>query len=186
MEFKPHHRMLARGIIGLIMVALAFFGLILTDIQKTGAFGYWEWISPVYAVLGLWLSWYEKRNKEATRPITIFHELLHWGGLIGAVALVSMYVRIGILGRFEAGLFVLTILSLSVYLAGILIDPAFYGIGIILGMIGILIAFFNEYLYAISIPILVAGALWITWLLRFRKKEPPPPPSDIPPPPTFD
>ena len=180
MNTKPHHPWLARAVVGLIMIALAFFGLILTDIRKTGAFGYWEWISPIYALLALWLSWYEKRNKDSTRAVTIVHEIIHWLGLIGAVILVSIYVRIGILGRFEAGLCVLSLLSLSVYLAGILIDPAFYGIGVLLGMLGIIIAFFNAYLYVISIPVLVGGALWVTWLVKSSKKEPPAePPSSF-------
>ena len=177
MDPKPHHPMLARGIVGLIMIALAFLGLILTDILKTGAFGYWEWIAPLYAIMALWLSWYERRNKEMVRPITLFHELLHWAGLIAAVVLISIYVRIGILGRFEAGLFILTALSLSIYLAGILIDPVFYAIGIALGLMGVLIAFLNEYLYAISLPILGAGALWVLWLIRSRKAPPAPPPA---------
>lgn len=183
MDLKPHHPMLARGIIALLMIALAFLGIILTDILKTGAFGYWEWITPLYAVMALWLSWYERRNKEIVRPITLFHELLHWAGLIAAVILISIYVRIGILGRFEAGLFVLTALSLSVYLAGILIDPAFYVIGLLMGMMGLLIAFLNEYLYAISLPIIGAGALWVVWLIRSRKS--PPPASHSAPPPSF-
>jgi hypothetical protein len=163
--------MLARLIVGLSMLAAAFLGLILTDIDKTGAFRYWQWIAPLFALLALALSWYERRDTAVLRPVTLWHELLHWIGLIAATYLISLYVSWGILGRFEAGLLVLTVLSLAVYLAGIYIEYSFCFIGLILGLFAAGVAFFEEYLYAFSIPVLLLAAAFLFWYLLHHKKN---------------
>ena len=71
------------------MLCLAFLGVAITDIRTTGGWDYWKWVVPVYAMLALWLSWHVKRQKQTINPITIWHELLHWAGLILCIFMVS-------------------------------------------------------------------------------------------------
>lgn len=56
---------------------------------------------------------------------TIWHELVQWFGLALAVYLVSIFVNIGLIGRFEAGLVVLTMLALNTFITGIYVESTF-------------------------------------------------------------
>ena len=161
------HPWKARLSVGILMLVLAFLGMVVTDVHTTGGWEYWKWIVPVYAVLALWLSWYTKRQLKTISPITVWHELLHWAGLICAIFLVSHLVQIGTISRFIAGIFHLILLSLAVFLAGIYIESILILIGIILGIFALLTALLVEYMYAFAIPILVGGilivAIWV-WI----------------------
>lgn len=141
------------------MIALAFLGMVVTDVRSSGGWDYWKWMVPVYAILALWLSWYVKRQQQTVSPITVWHEVLHWIGLICTIFLVSYLVHLGTISRFIAGIFHLILLSLAVFLAGIYIEPIFILIGIILGVFALLTALLVQYLYAFVIPIVIAGVL---------------------------
>jgi hypothetical protein len=165
------HPWLARLIVASIMLALAFIGILFTDLEQSGGWEFWKWTVAIYAILALGLSWYVRRTKEVTSPITLWHEVLHWLGLFGAVVLVSLFVNMGILSRSIAGLFILTLLSLTVFTIGIYIESTFLLIGIVLGIFASLVALTVEYLYAFSIPVLLVAFLTIFYMVLRSKKE---------------
>src|SRR3989344_1397073 len=106
----------ARFIVGVIMILLGFTGIIVTNLQKTGGWDYWKWMVPIYGILALWLSWYVKRDTESIHPITIWHELGHWAGLIGAIFLTSDFGILGTVSRFNIGIFDLILVSYALFL----------------------------------------------------------------------
>ncbi len=159
------HHWKVRLVVCSIMLLMAFLGIFLTDMESSGGWDYWKWTVPIYAVLALGLSWYDRRTKEALTPITIGHEFLHWIALFGAVFLVSMFVNIGVLSRSLAGLFVLTLLALNVFTLGIYMDPIFMLIGVVLGILAAIIALTVQYMYAFSIPLLFIGAAAIGYMI---------------------
>lgn len=149
------------------MLLLAFLGMVITDVRVEGGWDYWRWIVPIYAMLALWLSWYVRRQLQTISPITLWHELFHWVGLIGTIFMVSYLVHLGTISRFIAGIFNLMLLSFGVFLAGIYIETTFLLIGIILGVFALLTALLVQYMFAILIPILIGAILialsvWIT------------------------
>ena len=163
---------MARLGVGLFMLILSFIGLIVTSVETTAGWNYWRWIVPFYAASALWLSWYLRKNKQSFSLATLWHELLHWVGLISAIFLISMFVKEGIVGRLEASLSMLTLMALGIFLAGIYIETTFLFIGIALGAFAATVAFIDEYLYAFTIPflLLAAGAIgWITWHHHHKK-----------------
>lgn len=164
----------ARLAVGIIMLILAFVGMVLTDIRTEGGWGYWKWVVPVYAILALWLSWYVKRQQQTVSRITIWHELFHWVGLILTIFLLSYLVHLGTISRFIAGIFQLMLLSLTVFLAGIYIDSIFILIGIVLGIFALLTAVLVHYMYSLVVFIIVAAiivaAIWI-WISHKRSKS---------------
>lgn len=174
MKPTPKHVWKARLGVGLTMLLLAFLGMIVTDVRTTGGWDYWKWMVPIYAILALWLSWYVKRQMQTLSPITVWHELLHWAGLMISVSMMSFYVHIGTISRFVAGLFDLTLISLAVFLAGIYIESTFILTGIILGIFAVIMAYFIQYLFAFTIP-LVIGAVIIfgvmAWLSRKKTND---------------
>lgn len=170
---EPKHPWGARLAVSISMLILAFLGLVFTDVKTTGAWDYWKWMVPIYAILSLWLSWYVKRQTQTISPVTLWHELLHWIGLFLAVLLVSFFVHLGIIGRFTAGIFDMTLIALAVFLAGIYIETTFIFVGIVLGIFAFLTAFIVQYLYAFLIPILIGGGLIVAiavWLSHKKFK----------------
>ncbi len=170
-KISPRHPWEARLVVSLIMLVLAFIGLVITQVHSTGSFDYWKWVIPIYAFLALWLSWYVRKQMQVLKPVSLWHELLHWLGLIATVLLVSLFVNIGIISRFIAGLFDLTLLSLTLFIAGIYIEITFVFVGIILGVFAFLVAFVAQYLYAFLIPVLLAGALIILLTIWMSHKQ---------------
>ena len=170
----PKHPWIARLTVGLAMLVLAFLGVVITDIRTTGGWVYWKWIVPVYALMALWLSWYLRKHEHSLSPVTIWHEALHWLGLIASALLVSYFVHMGILSRFLAGLVVLTLIAQAVFLAGVYIETSFLFIGAVLGIFALLVAFTIQYFYAFSIPVFLLGGLavaWFTWHMHRKSKE---------------
>lgn len=157
MDTKPKHPWMARLVIGIAMLALAFIGIILTNLRTEGGWEYWKWIVPIYAVMSLWLSWYERRSKDTINPITLWHEALHWFGLFAVIVLLEIYVHMGILSRAAASLFTLTLLSLTVFTLGVYLEKTFILIGIVLGIFAAIVAIAIKYLYAFTIPLLLIG-----------------------------
>ncbi len=169
---EPKHPWMARLIVAIIMLVLAFTGIILTDLRAAGGWEYWKWIVPINAVLALWLSWYERRKKETLSPITIWHEVLHWLGLFGVIVLLEVYVHMGLLSRFLASLIALTFLSLTVFTIGIYVEWSFILIGIILAIFAFVVAIAIKFLYAFTIPALLIGIALTAFLLWHTHKKP--------------
>ena len=165
MEKEPKHPWWARLTVSIVMLILAFIGVIVTDVISTGGWNYWKWIVPVYAILALWLSWYERRKKETVSPVTIWHELLHWVALFGAVIIFEVYVQMGFLSRFLASIIALTTLALTVFTLGIYIEWSFMVIGIALALFALIVALFIKFIYVFTIPLLIVAVV-ILWALH--------------------
>ncbi|MCB1106957.1 MAG: hypothetical protein KDK76_02550 [Chlamydiia bacterium] len=165
---KHHHHWKMRLMVAIIMLALSFIGLIVSDLKANGAWEYWRWMVPVFAVLCLFLSWYLRRKNQIMSATTIWHELVQWFGLAMAVYLVSIFVNIGLMGRFEAGLVVLTFLSLNTFITGVYVEPTFFIIGILLGLFAVGAALLAEYLYTVMLPITIGVAVLLVWIARKR------------------
>lgn len=169
---KPELRKILkiRFIAGLFLLFLGFLGLIITDVQRDGGWLYWRIIIPFFALVSLWMSWYLREKKHFTLS-DIWHEILHWLGLILAIYLLSRFVTIGLLGRFEAGLVALSMLGLATFLAGIYIESTFLFIGLALGIFAYSLAFLDQYLYALVLPVILAAVIAIFWLVYRRKNK---------------
>lgn len=98
--------------------------------------------------------------------LTIWHEVLHWVGLFTAAFLVSVFVGMGIMGRFEAALMMLTLLALTTFLAGIYYETSFIVIGLVLGFFTAGAAFLEEYLYSILLPATLIVVVIVLWVMH--------------------
>jgi hypothetical protein len=165
-----YHPWKARFFTALIMLVLAFIGLVLTNIKKNSAWYYWVFTSCGYAILALWLGFYLRKKKHSMSVGKIWHEIVHWISTVISVYLVTRFVDIGIVGRFEAGLAILLLLALSTLLAGVYIEITFFFIGLLLGIFATVIALFDEYLYVIVVPVTAAICI-IIFLVAYKKKK---------------
>ncbi|KTD69874.1 transmembrane protein [Legionella santicrucis] len=160
----------ARFIVGIIILLLAFIGLILTNMKAASAWRFWQIITVIIALLALGLSFYHRHVKKIPTAVLIWHEILHWLGLMGSVYIISIYVDIGIISSFIGALGVLALLAQAIFLAGIYIEPTFLLIGIALGLFAISIAWMETHLFLLIIPILIIAVLAIAYFAR-RKNE---------------
>jgi len=94
---------------------------------------------------------------------------VQWFGLFLAVFLISMFVNIGLIGRFEAGLIVLVFLALNTFITGIYVESTFFIIGILLGLFAAAAAVMAEYLYTVMLPITIGVAILLIWVSRKRR-----------------
>lgn len=168
----PKYPWWARLFVGVTMLLLAFIGIIVTDLRISGGWEYWKWTVPIYAALALWLSWYERRTQETLSPITLWHELLHWLGLFGAIVLIEVYVQMGLLSRSVASLVALVLLALTIFAAGVYIESTFLLIGIILGIFAAIVAIAIKFLYAFTIPVLIIGIIAMVFMIWNSNRKP--------------
>ena len=169
MEHK--HPWKARFIVGALMILLSLIGLIMATLRQDGAWNYWRVMVPVFALFCLFLSWYLRSKEHSLSLVLIWHEILHWVGLLIAVYLVSVFVNLGIVGRFGASLEVLTLLAFALFTAGIYIEFSFMPIGILLGFFAAGAGVIAEYLYTVMIPLTIAAIIVLYFIVR-RKIKP--------------
>lgn len=165
---KHHHHWKMRFLVAIIMLGLSFIGLVVSDFRQNGAWNYWRFMVPVFAVLCLFLSWYLRHKQKIMTSTTVWHELVQWFGLALTVYLISIFVNIGLMGRFEAGLVVLTLLALNIFITGIYVETTFFVIGILLGLFAAAAAVLAAYIYTIMLPLTIGVAVLVIWLARKR------------------
>jgi len=166
---KHHHAWKARFIIGTIMLVLALLGMVLTDMKVGGGWFYWRIITPIYALLSLGLSLHLRHLQVRNTVAKIWHEILHWVGFLLSVYLVSALVKMGFISQFQAGVEVLVLVALATFLAGVYIEPTFLVIGIALGLLVAGVAFLDQYLYGILVPVVAIAVVMLFWLSRRKK-----------------
>lgn len=163
---SSRHPWNARFIVGIIILLLTFIGLILTNMKAESAWRFWQIITVIIALLALGLSFYLRHVKKIPTAVLIWHEVLHWLGLMGSVYIISMYVNIGIISPFIGALGVLALLAQAIFLAGIYIESTFLFIGIALGLFAISVAWMETHLFLLIIPILIIAILVIAYFAR--------------------
>jgi hypothetical protein len=166
-----HQAWKARFFVGITMLSIALLGMIITDLKVGGAWLYWRIMTPVYALLSIGLSLYLRHRQLHTAIATIWHEILHWLAFLLSIYLLSALVKMGFISQFQAGVEVLVILALATLLAGIYIEPAFLVIGIALGLLVAGIAFLDQYLYGILVPVVLIAILLIFWIARRHRSK---------------
>jgi membrane protein implicated in regulation of membrane protease activity len=158
----------------LFLLGLAFLGLIITNIRPQDAWKYWRVLSISFGLVALALSWHLRSKGHHIYKSTIWHEIFHWGAVVGTVYAVSIFVDIGLMSGFLAGIVMVLILGLATFIAGIYIENTFLLVGLVLGAFSVVIAMFSEYLYAILLPVIVVAvgiSFWLSYRKRHKKAE---------------
>ncbi len=168
---KHHLAWKARFIIGITMLVLALFGMVLTDMKIGGGWLYWRFVTPIFALLSIGLSLHLRHLKLRNTVAKLWHELLHWAGFLLSVYLISALVKMGFISQFQAGVEVLILVALATFLAGVYIEPTFLVIGIALGLLVAGVAFLDQYIYGLLVPVVAIAILVLFWLSRRKKSH---------------
>jgi|GEM_PF-933150 hypothetical protein len=166
-KLRPH-AWKARLIVSLILLIASTVGVIITYFSPAFAWSYWCYMVIFFALLCIWLSWYVARHHQVDKNV-IWREILHWLGLMIAVLIISFVVKSGLISYLIGALFVLVLLGLTLFLAGVHFDAVFMVIGILLWLLAILTVFFVKYLIVILVPVAVLIGLLFVW--RYLSKS---------------
>jgi hypothetical protein len=104
------------------MIALAFIGLIFTELKQDGAWNYWRFLCIIFAMISIGMNFFLRRKEKVSFLAAFVHEIFHWAGLLFFVTIISIMVEVGIIGRFLSSITILTLLAMSTYLAGVYTD----------------------------------------------------------------
>jgi len=152
------------------MIALAFIGLVYTELKQDGAWNYWKFLCIVFAAISIGMNCFLRRKENVSFLGTFVHEIFHWAGLLFFVTIISVMVEVGIIGRFLSSIIILTLLAMSTYLAGVYTDISLAFVGVILGIFAIGLSLVSAYLYPAIIPVvLILGFLFWMYLKRKHK-----------------
>ncbi len=161
-QVKTHHPWRVRFSIGIVMLLIAFLGLVVMSIHRTIGWHYWQGTVFVFAALSFVLSVCIRKNPNVMKPATLWHEVLLWTGALASVGMVSVIENVGVIGRFEGSLVILLLIAFATYIAGVYIDWMLILIGITLGAFAMLAALTAGYIYIISL-----SALFVLFIVFF-------------------
>jgi hypothetical protein len=156
--------------IALILVLLSFIGVLFTNFMPGIAWDYWNISIPIFALLCIVLNLADNHLKSFNFK-SFIREILHWGGILLTIYLVSIFVHYGLVSNIDAGLFVLTLLALGTFMAGVYLNKTFYMISFIQALFVCSTIFFIKYLIIISIFLLLALFFLLFWRARRTQKK---------------
>lgn len=157
--------------IGLIMLGIAFIGLIIMNIHSHTFWVYTRIMAFVYAILSLTLYILLDRTTKKKFRTTIWLQLIQWLGLLGTLYVVNVFVNSGMMSGMQAGLTTLLLLALTLFLAGIYSDIMFIFIGVSLAIFAVVTASVESHLWLIMIPILLIAAGGIFVIINLEKQK---------------
>lgn len=166
-----NRRWKARLVVCILMLFIAFVSLIVMDLHSKSYWFFSRIMAASYAVLSIWLFWYLNRGQHKVSRSTLWHQVLHWLGLLMAVYLISIFVNTGLIGAIQAGLVTLVLLSLTIFLAGVYSNFSFIVIGIMLAIFAGVAAVIEAYLSLIMIPVIIIAAIIVVFVANHERRR---------------
>ena len=170
-KYHPAHPWEARFIVGVLMLIFSFIGLVITDTHEDMAWDYWRILVVVNAVLSISLNLYLRRDKKIVSFASLGKELLHWGGLVLAMYLVSVFVSMGLMSRFLGSLQLMTLLAFAIFMVGVYVESTFMVVGLLLGLFCLTVAYAAEYLYYIILPLCLIGGVSLYLIVKHKSRR---------------
>lgn len=160
----------ARLITALIMLALAFIGIVIFSIHSRAYWVYTQVMAFLYAILSLWLYWYIGRGESTPKHSTFLRQAIHWLGLWLSIFLIALFVNVGMFNATQAGLATFVLTALTLFLAGIHTDIIFILIGVTLAILIVAATYIQSYLPIWMIPVIVIAAGIVYFLTKKNNK----------------
>lgn len=168
---SDYHHWQARLATCLLMLGLAVISLIILLLHKQSFWVFNCLMGIIDAILVVGLHWYCTREDVQYSHSSSWQQLLQWLGLFVLLYLTKLLVDKTLLSHFHAGIFVLLLLVLLIYISGIYMDILLVLVGITLAIIACCVILFKNYLFLIVIPIVIIIGLLIFWFFLYKKKK---------------
>ncbi len=164
------HRIFVSEAILASLVVLCFIGVAYTNFASQASYTYWLWMIPVFAIAAIISEWSRYKRHEIGGYQFIRQQVLHWGSVFIAIKTVFLLNQVGRLDNDATALALMTVLSLSVFLAGVYIGWRFIVLGIFISLATLIVAYLEAYIWVLiptAIGIVVLGIVVAFW--EFRK-----------------
>jgi len=148
----------------MFLLVLAVIGVGITDYSPADAHRYWLFMIFICAAVAILGTLMQARGEDRRMNLSrLWVQLLHWGACIAAVLMTYALIHNGRLNNADAGLVILMLLSLSVFLDGAHLGRHFYLLGFFLGMMTLLMAYLEEFIWIILIISVFMTLIAIYW-----------------------
>ncbi len=149
------------------LMALSAVGIGVTNFKPVESFWYWAAMAPVFGAVSIYMGWSKARQRGEGMSRIIWVQILHWAGLLAAVALIYLlFEPAGRINNNQLGFICLLALALTTFLAGVHFDWRFMIVGIVLGACVAGAAFVEQVMWMVVIPIAAALVLIVFWWKR--------------------
>lgn len=168
MDDRSHNPWKARLTIGLIMLGMALISLVILQLHAA-IYWFFCWAMAIADAL-LCIGWVmTARNRRHYRG-SLRQQIWHWLGFMAVMYLLALLMDRGVVTQTEAGLFALTLLAFTLYLAGLYTDVIFVMIGITMGLMAAGMILVPGYLLLVMVPVFVVVALFIVGTTNNQRK----------------
>ncbi len=149
------------------LIVLSAIGIGFTNFRPLESFWFWVAMVPVFCATSLYIGWSKARKRGEGISRIIWVQLLHWIGLLAAIALIYLlYETTNRINSNQLALLALLSLALATFLAGVHFEWRFMVVGVILGAAVVGTAFVEQLIWMIIIPIVALVVLIIFWWKR--------------------
>jgi hypothetical protein len=141
-----------------LIILFSIIGVGITDYAPTASWAYWIFMVVVLCISAVIIEKNLLQRKDQSFSQLLTTQLLHWGATLLAILLSFAFVKTGRMTNEGSGLMILLIIALSTFLDGYHVGWRFYVAGIFLGLISIVAAYVEEFmwiLFAVGLACLV-------------------------------
>jgi len=158
----------------MFLLVLAVIGVGITDYSPADAHRYWLFMIAICAAVAILGTLLQSRGEDRRQYLSrLWIQLLHWSACVAAVLLTYALIHNGRLNNADAGLVILLLLSLTVFLDGAHVGRHFYLLGFLLGMITAIMAYVEQFIWIIliiSVFITLVSIYWDRYASRRNSK----------------
>ena len=148
----------------LFLIVLSVIGVGITDFSPADAHRYWLFMIFVCAAVALLGTVVKSRGQGGKQHVSRFAvQVLHWSACFAAVLITYALIHNGRLNNADAGLVMLLLLSLAVFLDGAHVGRHFYLLGTLLGLMTLAMAYVEEFIWIILIISVFMTFVAIYW-----------------------
>ncbi len=142
-------RMMIEGVVGIVMLVLAFFAIAASDVSASATHAFWTALVVLFAMVAFVVDrlYPDHRIGDPRRSISIG---LHWLSVFIAIQLVYFFVSAGRMANADMGLSNGLILALGTFIGGVYGNWRLIVAGIALGLATAGVAFVEQYLWILS------------------------------------
>lgn len=148
------------------LIILSIVGIAVSNYANDYALKYWLFMVPVFAAVSIYYRWIGEQDRKQNIPSIIKDQILHWAGLLVAVLMVLLLVNYGSLNARDAGYFLIILLSLTTYIAGIHYEWRLIVLAVLLGLTAGVAALVEHFFWIMLVVALLASALVV-----YRKRR---------------
>ena len=159
----------------LFLIVLSVIGVGITDYSPAYARFYFKYITIFCAAVAIIGTVVKSRGQGGKQHVSRFAvQVLHWSACFAAVLITYALIHNGRLNNADAGLVILLLLSLTVFLDGAHVGRHFYLLGTLLGLMTLVMAYVEEFIWIIliiSVFMTFVAIYWDRYAGRHRRQQ---------------